>query len=276
MTQRNYLQHGSRHRPLGTDPIPGLTPGGGSGVIAETLLLDSKASAGVTSSVVLTSGTDYIITVQGTYSLWDSALEHGTPEADAMFPSTGSRTSTEVGLDVECSFAYHNLGTGFTLGHEPLLFEMDLGSGLTHIEPIDGSHSTPAPAHFYKYSVTGQGSVVHFLINDAGTYTSNYGKLQITIQTVAGGSGSGGGSGGSGGGGSLVPPPPSDATKFLNGAGAPAFAQVKDSDLATTDITTNNLSTSKHGFAPKAPNDTLKVLVGDGSFAYPTIDGGTA
>ncbi len=26
MTQRNYLQHGDRHRPLGTDPIPGLNP----------------------------------------------------------------------------------------------------------------------------------------------------------------------------------------------------------------------------------------------------------
>ncbi len=31
MTQRNYLQHGSRHRPEGTDPIPGV--GGGAWAI---------------------------------------------------------------------------------------------------------------------------------------------------------------------------------------------------------------------------------------------------
>ena len=31
---RDYLQHGDRHRPGGSDPIPGLTSGGGGAVIA--------------------------------------------------------------------------------------------------------------------------------------------------------------------------------------------------------------------------------------------------
>lgn len=67
---------------------------------------------------------------------------------------------------------------------------------------------------------------------------------------------------------------PSDATKFLNGAATPAYAQVKDSDLSTSDITTNNVSTSKHGFAPKLPNDASKYLDGTGAYTVPSGGGG--
>jgi len=66
-----------------------------------------------------------------------------------------------------------------------------------------------------------------------------------------------------------LPASPSDATKFLNGASAPAFAQVKDSDLSTSDVTSNNVSTSKHGFVPKAPNDATKFLDGTGNYSAP-------
>ena len=68
---------------------------------------------------------------------------------------------------------------------------------------------------------------------------------------------------------SSFPTSPADATKFLNGASAPTFAQVKDSDLSVSDITTNNVSTAKHGFAPKAPNDATKFLDGTGNYSTP-------
>jgi hypothetical protein len=42
---------------------------------------------------------------------------------------------------------------------------------------------------------------------------------------------------------------------------------VTDANLSTSDITTNNVTTSKHGFVPKAPNDTAKFLRGDGTWA---------
>lgn len=42
-----------------------------------------------------------------------------------------------------------------------------------------------------------------------------------------------------------------------------------DANLVTTDVTTNDVSTSKHGFTPKAPNDTTKFLRGDASWAVP-------
>lgn len=43
-----------------------------------------------------------------------------------------------------------------------------------------------------------------------------------------------------------------------------------DGGLSLTDVTTNDVSTSKHGFAPKAPNDATKYLDGTGAYSVPT------
>jgi Head domain of trimeric autotransporter adhesin len=42
-----------------------------------------------------------------------------------------------------------------------------------------------------------------------------------------------------------------------------------DAALSTSDITTNNVSTSKHGFAPKAPNDATQYLDGTATYSVP-------
>ena len=60
-------------------------------------------------------------------------------------------------------------------------------------------------------------------------------------------------------------------TKSVTGANVKAL--VTDANLTTTDITTNDVSTAKHGFAPKAPNDTTKFLRGDGTWAVPAAGG---
>ena len=44
-----------------------------------------------------------------------------------------------------------------------------------------------------------------------------------------------------------------------------------ESGLTLSDITTNNVTTSKHGFVPKAPNDTTKFLRGDATWDVPTF-----
>ena len=67
---------------------------------------------------------------------------------------------------------------------------------------------------------------------------------------------------------------PSDTTKFLNGSATPAWAQVTDADLSLSNITTNNVSTTKHGFAPKAPNDATKYLDGTGTYSTPSSGSG--
>jgi hypothetical protein len=46
-----------------------------------------------------------------------------------------------------------------------------------------------------------------------------------------------------------------------------ASGAVTEGKLGLTDVTTANVSTSAHGFTPKAPNDTTKFLRGDGTWA---------
>ena len=45
---------------------------------------------------------------------------------------------------------------------------------------------------------------------------------------------------------------------------------ISDATISTTDITTNNVSATKHGFAPKFPNNTTTFLRGDGTYATPS------
>ena len=59
-----------------------------------------------------------------------------------------------------------------------------------------------------------------------------------------------------------------------NAAGAKSFGAVVEADQTLADNTTNNVSTTKHGYAPKAPNDATKFL--DGTGAYTTPSGGSS
>jgi hypothetical protein len=46
-------------------------------------------------------------------------------------------------------------------------------------------------------------------------------------------------------------------------------ASITESKLSLSDVTTLDVSTTKHGFVPKAPNDTSQFLRGDGTWADP-------
>jgi hypothetical protein len=67
--------------------------------------------------------------------------------------------------------------------------------------------------------------------------------------------------------------------KFLSQTGtgavsaAPAWNQVTDADLSTSNITTNNVTIAKHGFAPILPNDATKYLDGTGAYTVPAGSG---
>lgn len=58
------------------------------------------------------------------------------------------------------------------------------------------------------------------------------------------------------------------ANQVLHGAG-PSWGAVTEGDLSLSDVATADVSIAKHGFAPKAPNDTTKFLRGDASWAVP-------
>ncbi len=69
--------------------------------------------------------------------------------------------------------------------------------------------------------------------------------------------------------------------KFLSQTGtgaasaAPIWNQVTDADLSTSNITTNDVTIAKHGFAPILPNDATKYLDGTGAYTVPAGSGGT-
>lgn len=61
-----------------------------------------------------------------------------------------------------------------------------------------------------------------------------------------------------------------DGTNYFTSRGKP---RVVEGDLILVDVTTDNVSTSAHGFAPKAPNDSTKYLDGTGAYSTPTAGG---
>lgn len=194
-----------------------------AGVSTETLFLDTPV-ASVSTSGVLASSVQYLITVQGTFSVWNLALDVGTPNADAMFPgSVVGRVSTQVGLDAETIFAWPHT-TVHTAGHNNA-FQINLGSGFVHMEPEGGPYSVAQSNYLYRYNVTGQGAVASFRLVDAPT-TDNYGKLQIVVQSF------GGSSSGGGGGGSLVPPTTTNYSTLQVVGGIPAWSSTIDGGSA--------------------------------------------
>lgn len=70
-----------------------------------------------------------------------------------------------------------------------------------------------------------------------------------------------------------IPVPSGNASQFYNGANPGVFAQVKDSDLSLSDVTTNNASLTAHGFLPKLTGATGNFLRADGTWAAPPGSG---
>ena len=238
-----------------------VTSGAFSGVILEELSCHSTQS-GVTSTTVLASGQPYVVTVQGTYSVDNAALTIGTPNADAMFPTSDGdpRSSTQVGSDPECRFALAS-GTSLTLGHTTA-FQINLGSGFTYVTPQGGPYSTPQPNYLYRYNIVGQGSTATFRIGDSPR-NDNYGALQIQIQGVSGQASGGGG------GGSLVPPDGTDGNVLSVLSGVPYWSTAGSGTI--NDITSTGGSITVT--TPTGPTTNVDVAssgVGAGTYGDAT------
>jgi hypothetical protein len=65
--------------------------------------------------------------------------------------------------------------------------------------------------------------------------------------------------------------PVGGASAVLHGGTDPAYSAVVEGDLSLTNVTTADVSITKHGFAPKAPNDATKFLDGTGAYSKPTL-----
>lgn len=63
-----------------------------------------------------------------------------------------------------------------------------------------------------------------------------------------------------------------ERTNLSNQSGTNTGDQIiSDATITTTDITTNDVSITKHGFAPKAPNDATQYLNGVGAYSTPSF-----
>ena len=161
-------------------PRVGVQTTAGQVLQPETLFLPTWQSQ-VTTAQIFPAGVPCQVTVQGTYSAWNENLDHGTPQPDAVYPSKPagvSRLSTEVGKDPETLFAYPS-DHSHPIGHSDS-FQIDVGLGFSHVEPIGGPYSTPQSGFFYTYAITGTGSPVSFTVADSPK-SDNYGALKITI-----------------------------------------------------------------------------------------------
>jgi len=69
----------------------------------------------------------------------------------------------------------------------------------------------------------------------------------------------------------VTPTIASFANATHNHSNAAGGGTVAESVITFTDITTNDVSTTKHGFVPKAPNNTTTFLRGDASWAAPVL-----
>lgn len=65
-----------------------------------------------------------------------------------------------------------------------------------------------------------------------------------------------------------------DEAAIITGQGDLATLDaVTEDEITLADVTTNNVSTTKHGFVPKAPNDITKFLRGDATWAVASTGG---
>lgn len=60
-----------------------------------------------------------------------------------------------------------------------------------------------------------------------------------------------------------------NASSLSSGTVPSGRLSLSESDINTTDVTTGNVTTSKHGYAPKLPNDSTKYLNGIGTYTVP-------
>ncbi len=74
----------------------------------------------------------------------------------------------------------------------------------------------------------------------------------------------------------ITPQIPSFLNAQHNHFNGPGGGQLNEDALVLTNITTNDVSITKHGFTPRLPNDATKYLDGTGAYTVPSGGGGGA
>ena len=161
------------------------------------LFLDSHEDlddgfAGPISTGPLEDGKLYLITVEGTFSVWTvkptTVICGGVPEPEPKYP-TPNNNNGPVALDAAFTFAYPNYSNLCKIGAEPPLvsthFQISVDSTDANptwvsLKPIEES-MTANHTYTYKVMATSDPNGLSFRIEDVPT-SDNYGQLKITVE----------------------------------------------------------------------------------------------
>ena len=137
------------------------------------------------STVVLQQGAMYLVTIQGTYSVWPlsqwTGNGGGATEVAPQYPTLGI-TNGPVVADWEWLFGWYE-PTALNLPL-PLPFQgISTDGGVTYTQPIPLAGSAYVSNHIYQYVIVGQNARAFFKKHDTPT-NDNYGRFKICIQML--------------------------------------------------------------------------------------------
>jgi hypothetical protein len=158
-------------------------------VILDTHDTGHTGAAGpVKGTDALTSGSWYVVKVQGTFSAWTNwpSRRCGVVEPAPMWRSEDV-ADAPAGDDAEFRFAQPNekksACKAADLPRRTGIFQINAGSGWGHPDPIGGVPAKPTSNHTYSYAVQGTGSKPKFRLKDWHTGDNN-GRLAITVRAA--------------------------------------------------------------------------------------------
>lgn len=146
----------------------------------EELWLESRSAAPVPSKMVLKKGRPYLLTMQGTYTVWGNNVvpgeQSGQPEAAPMFPSPGVATRN-VAADPE--FVFAGVKAPGTAPLRSNAIQISLDGGKTWKHPASTA-SFNATDHKYAYELMGEDTALQVRIADKPV-SDNFGRLRIFV-----------------------------------------------------------------------------------------------
>ncbi len=146
----------------------------------------SNGEAGpVAGEIRMEPGTEYEVTVLGTFSLWP---EEAWADDGTSCPAGASKGVPPTGVDAEYVFARPNPSgavcqpAGYPQHIENLQFSTNGGGDWAHVEPAS---TTFNPANVYAYRVVGGGYPLEVRYRDSRT-SDNYGRLEVAVSPAVG------------------------------------------------------------------------------------------
>ena len=225
--------------------------GGSSGGAPPNATISIAVSAGALVSPPVIIGADCLLPTNSTYGV--QFTDTGGNQFSAQWLITGATFDVSAQLLGFPGTVLPGMATGNVVAQTPLGFYFNFNrlKAILQFLPPNG---TTLPA------TCAVGEV--FFKTNASAGANMYGCTSLNTWTAQAG---GGGGSATWGGITGTLSAQTDLNTALNA--------ITEPQLSLTDITTANVSTSKHGFAPKAPNDATKYLDGTGVYSVPPGSG---